>query len=189
VNERLTAEGHAYALLHALGIDVDSPDMQLTPRRMVMALADLALGARAPFDVAGCLSRTFEPPSERPQLVILAGIPFESLCEHHLLPFSGIASVGYLPAPGARVAGISKLARLVRGLAAQPQMQERLGEQVIAALGKHLDVQGAGCLIEAEHLCMTARGPRARGARMVTSHLAGCFFEAPLRQEFMALAR
>jgi GTP cyclohydrolase IA len=156
---------------------------------MTLALADMALGARAPFDVAGCLSRTFEPPSECPQLVILAGIPFTSLCEHHLLPFSGTASVGYLPKPGARVVGISKLARLVEGISLRPQMQERLGDQVIAALGKHLDVQGAGCLIEAEHVCMTARGPMARGARMVTSHLAGCFFEAPLRQEFMALAR
>jgi GTP cyclohydrolase I len=84
---------------------------------------------------------------------------------------------------------VSKLARLVDAYACLPQMQERLGQQVVDALGKHLDIQGAGCVIDAEHMCMTLRGPRAVGARMVTSHLTGCFFDGVVRQEFLALAR
>jgi GTP cyclohydrolase I len=181
-------EYYAYWLLDSLGVDVESPDQQRTPLRMAQALQELTHGLRD-FDAEETLARTFEPPSGQPQMIFLAGIPFTSVCEHHILPFTGTATVAYLPSPGARVAGVSKLARLVDGLAARPQMQERLGEQVTGALNKYLDVQGAACLIEAVHTCMTIRGVKAAGARMVTSHLTGCFFDTPVRGEFLALAR
>jgi GTP cyclohydrolase IA len=182
------AEAGARAMLSSLGFDVDSPSQERTPHRMVAALAELASSVDG-FDAGEALARRFDPPSDVPQMIFLTGIPFTSLCEHHVLPFTGTATVAYLPAPGAKVAGVSKLARLVQGLAARPQMQERLGTQVVEAIGKHLDTQGAGCLIEAVHTCMTLRGPQAAGARMITSHLAGCFFDTPVRGEFLALAR
>lgn len=182
------AEYHAGMLLGQLGIDCMSEDMQRTPRRMVEALAEITHGLRD-FDPEEVLTRQFDPPSQQPQMIFLEGIPFTSLCEHHILPFTGTATVAYLPQPGAKVAGISKLARLVAGYAARPQMQERLGQQIVDAIGKHLDVQGAACLIDAVHTCMTLRGAKAAGARMVTSHLTGCFFDTPVRSEFLALTR
>jgi GTP cyclohydrolase I len=118
----------------------------------------------------------------------MRGISFTSVCEHHLLPFHGTAVVGYLPADGAQLAGASKLARLVEGFAGVPQMQERLGQQVVDALGAHLKIQGAGCILTATHTCLTLRGARNGEAQMVTSHLAGEFLDAPVRGEFLALA-
>jgi len=174
--------------LSRLGIDVESPEMKRTPLRFAQALAELTRNLRVPFDAGAVLARQFEPPAQHPQIVLLCDIPFTSLCEHHILPFTGTATVGYLPQPGAKVAGISKLARLVEGFSLRPQMQERMGQQVVQALGDHLDIQGAGCLIDAVHTCLTLRGPRSAGARMVTSHLTGCFLDAPVRQEFLALA-
>jgi GTP cyclohydrolase IA len=181
---------YAEQFLESLDVDTVSPDMRRTPLRFAKALAELTRGLREPFDAGELLARQFDVAAGgHPQMVMLCGIPFTSVCEHHLLPFTGTASVAYLPQPGARVAGVSKLARLVEGLAARPQMQERLGEQVTGALGEHLKVQGAGCLIDAVHTCLTLRGPRAAGARMVTSHLSGCFLDGTVRQEFLALAR
>lgn len=179
----------AVNLLYLLGVDLDEPGMGRTPLRMVQALAELTEGLRVPFDVVGCLARQFEPSSGEPHLILCCDVPFTSLCEHHILPFTGRATVGYLPAPGAKVAGISKLARLVQGLAQRPTMQERLGQQVTDALHDNLDVQGAGCLIDASHTCMTLRGPKATPAHMVTSHLTGVFRDPTVRSEFLALAR
>lgn len=183
------AELHAGRLLRRLGIDVDSPDLRRTPLRFVQALEELTRHARDPFDAGAVLSRQFDAPRDTPQLIMLCDIPFTSVCEHHILPFTGTATVAYLPQPGAKVAGVSKLARLVEGLAAQPQMQERLGEQIIDALTRHLDIQGAGALIDAVHTCLTIRGPKATGAHMRTSHLSGVFLAGEVRQEFLALAR
>ena len=115
-------------------------------------------------------------------------VPFRSLCEHHLLPFYGYAHVGYLP--GGRIVGLSKLARVVEHFAAGLQVQERLTQQVADWLAGHLGARGVGVVLEAEHLCMTLRGVRARGSRTVTSALRGDLrTDARSRGEFLALTR
>jgi GTP cyclohydrolase IA len=183
------AESAARLLLNLLGIDTTSDGLDATPRRMVQALAELTAGLRDPADPADVLDRTFPAPADHPQMIVMRGIRFTSVCEHHMLPFHGSAVVGYLPFPGRRVVGASKLARLVEGYAVRPQMQERLGEQVTAAIMGKLAAQGAGCLLTATHTCLTLRGARSASAMMVTSHLAGCFKASPVREEFLALSR
>lgn len=182
------AEAAARALLELLSVDISAEDLTETPSRMVRALAELTAGLRGP-DPSDVLDRTFAAPTEHPQMVAMTGIAFTSVCEHHILPFTGTAVVAYLPQPGARIVGASKLARLVTGYAARPQMQERLGEQVTAAIMTRLGAQGAGCVLTADHTCLTLRGARSSSARMITSHLAGCFLDGVVRSEFMALAR
>jgi GTP cyclohydrolase I len=119
--------------------------------------------------------------------VLARAIPFRTVCEHHLLPFSGLAHVGYLP--GDRIVGLSKLARLVEHFAARPQVQERLTKQVAEYLASCLASPGVGVVLEAEHSCMTLRGVRAHGARTVTSALLGTLRSDPGRRaEFFALA-
>jgi GTP cyclohydrolase I len=181
------AEEAAATLLTALGMDIGA-DTERTPHRMVKALAELTANLRTPFDPAATLARTFDPPAPGYTAMIIArDVAFTSVCEHHVLPFTGHATVAYVPQPGARIVGLSKLARLVTGYAARPQMQERLGEQVTAAIMTHLDAQGAGCVLSAVHTCLTLRGPRSSTASMTSSHLAGRFFEPEMRAEFLAL--
>ncbi|NUS04524.1 MAG: GTP cyclohydrolase I, partial [Nonomuraea sp.] len=121
------------------------------------------------------------------ELVLARDIPVQSLCEHHLLPFQGVAHVGYLP--GDRILGLSKLARVVELFARDLQVQERLTKQVADWLQQHLAPKGVGVVIEAEHLCMSMRGVRVRGSRTVTSALQGLLREdARSRQEFFALS-
>ncbi len=177
---------HAAGLLAALGIPCDTESTAATPARMAKALAELTAGQH--LDPARHLAVTFPPEGERATLIAAVDVPFTALCEHHGLPFTGRAAVAYLPVPGARIVGLSKLARLVQEFAARPQVQERLGEQVVDALGAHLDVQGAACLIRSVHACMTLRGARAHGAAMVTTHLTGALHADPLRRtEVLAL--
>ena len=184
------AEQAAADLLQALGIPADRDGLEETPARFAAALAELTAGLHDP-NPARHLERTFPPEGEHPSMITAKGLEFVSVCEHHLLPFYGVAAVAYLPEPGARVVGISKLARLVSGLAARPQMQEHLGAQVVAAITARLAVQGAACMIDAVHTCMTLRGARAGpDARMITNHLTGRFLnEHPVRDEFLALTR
>src|SRR5690348_17058136 len=121
------------------------------------------------------------------ELVLARSIPFRTVCEHHLLPFSGVAHVGYLPAE--RILGLSKLARLVEHFAARPQTQERLTKQVADCLQERVRPRGTGAVLEAEHTCMTLRGVRSTGATTVTSALLGSLRSDPrLRTEFLALA-
>jgi GTP cyclohydrolase I len=121
-------------------------------------------------------------------MVVLRDIPFASLCEHHLLPFTGIAHVGYIPR--GRIVGLSKLARLVEGYARRPQVQERLTSEVADALTEALQPDGCGVVIEAVHTCMTIRGIEKPGATMVTSAMRGGFRSRPeTRAEFMAIVR
>ena len=121
------------------------------------------------------------------ELVLARGIPFRTLCEHHMLPFSGVAHVGYLP--GERILGLSKLARLVEHHAARPQTQERLTKQIADSLAVQLQPRGTGVVLEAEHTCMTLRGVRARGSTTITSALLGTLrADARSRAEFLALA-
>jgi GTP cyclohydrolase I len=120
------------------------------------------------------------------ELVVATGIPFHSLCEHHMLPFVGVAHVGYIPGP--RIIGLSKLARVVERFARSLQVQERLTTQVARWLDEHLRPQGVGVVLEAEHLCMTLRGVQKPGAHTVTSALTGLVRDDPrTRQEFLAL--
>ena len=175
------AEEAAAALLRALGQPLDSPHLADTPRRFAQAYAEM-LAVEA-FDFT-----TFPNTEGYDELVLVEDVPVRSLCEHHLLPFVGVAHVGYLP--GDRVLGLSKMARLVDFYGRRTQTQERLTQQVAAHLDRHLDPRGVGVVIEAEHTCMTLRGVRAPGARTVTSALLGSLRDdARSRAEFLALTR
>ncbi len=174
------AERAAADLLRALGIPLDSESLQGTPARMARAYAELF--APRPFDLT-----TFPNDEGYDELVLARDIPVRSVCEHHLLPFSGVAHVGYLP--GTRILGLSKLARIVEYFACRPQVQERLTKQVADWLDEHLRPRGIGVVIEAEHTCMTLRGVQAGGSRTVTSTMLGALRTDPSsRQEFFALA-
>ena len=175
------AERAAADFLSALGIDLDREERRATPGRMARAYAEL-LAAR-PFRLT-----TFPNDEGYDELVMARAIPFRTLCEHHMLLFSGVAYVGYLP--GERILGLSKLARLVGHFAARPQTQERLTMQVAKCLDANLRPRGAGVVLEAGHTCMTQRGIRALGATTVTSALLGTLrTDARSRAEFFALAR
>lgn len=174
------AQRAAADFLAALGVDVGADGLRETPARMARAYAEL-------FEPRPLRLTTFENAERYDELVIARAIPFRTVCEHHLLPFAGVAHVGYLP--GDRILGLSKLARLVEHFAARPQTQERLTKQVADCLLERLRPQGAGVVLEAEHTCMTLRGVRATGATTVTSALLGSLRTDPqLRSEFFALA-
>jgi GTP cyclohydrolase IA len=173
------AEDAAAALLAALGADPHSEHLRETPRRVARAFAELL--SREPF-----AATTFPNDEGYDELVVVQGIPFQSLCMHHLLPFHGVAHVAYLP--GERVVGLSKPARVVEYFSRELQIQERLTTQVADWLELELDPKGAGIVIEAEHLCMSLRGVQKPGARTVTSALRGALKDDPrTRQEFLSL--
>lgn len=164
-NLDLSAAERAVAdLLRALGLDPHSSQLELTPQRVVQNLHDLITPP------ALSLS-TFENPGNYTEPVLLRDIPFVSVCEHHLLPFHGVAHVGY--APTGNIVGLSALAQIVEHFARSLQIQERLTTQIADYLEAHLSVRGAGVTIEAEHSCVTTRGVRAVGARAVTQAFRG----------------
>ena len=168
-------------LLRALRRDPASPHLSDTPRRVAAAFAEML--TPEPFAIT-----TFPNDEVYDELVLARAIPFTSLCEHHLLPFSGVAHVGYLP--GERIVGLSKLARVVRHYARDLQVQERLTKQVADHLQSALAPKGVGVVLEAEHLCMSVRGVQATGSTTVTSCLLGKLRDdARSRQEFLALAQ
>ncbi|MGH3713354.1 MAG: GTP cyclohydrolase I FolE [Micromonosporaceae bacterium] len=177
----LQAAARAVAdLLAALGRDPSSEHLADTPRRVADAYTELLTPRE--FNLT-----TFPNDEGYDELVLARDIPVQSLCQHHLLPFHGVAHVGYLP--GQRILGLSKLARVVELFARDLQVQERLTKQVADWLTEHLAPKGVGVVIEAEHMCMSLRGVRATGARTVTSALQGLLREDPRsRQEFFALA-
>jgi GTP cyclohydrolase I len=173
------AERAAGQFLTALGVSLDSEGLRETPGRMARAYAELF--SPRPFDLT-----TFPNDEGYDELVLARDVPVRSVCEHHLLPFVGVAHVGYLP--GDRILGLSKLARIVEHFACRPQVQERLTKQIADWLSDQLHPQGVGVVIEAEHTCMTLRGVRATGSRTVTSTLLGSLrSDARSRQEFFAL--
>jgi GTP cyclohydrolase IA len=175
------AERAAGEFLRALGVPTDSESVRGTPGRMARAYAELF--STPEFDLT-----TFPNDEGYDELVLARSIPLRSVCEHHLLPFVGVAHVGYLPRE--RILGLSKLARVVGHFAARPQVQERLTKQVAGWLSDNLDPAGVGVVIEAEHTCMTVRGVRASGSTTVTSALLGALRDDPRsRQEFFALTR
>jgi len=167
-------------LMRAIGMDPADPSLARTPQRVARAYAEL-LSPRE-FGLT-----TFPNDEGYDELVVARDIPFTSICEHHLLPFVGTASVGYLP--GARILGLSKLARVVELFARRPQVQERMTKQVASWLDQHLRARGVGVVVRAEHTCMTLRGVQARGATTVTSALLGTLRDDPRsRSEFLGLA-
>jgi GTP cyclohydrolase IA len=173
------AERAVTELLAALGQDPTSEELAETPRRVAASYAELLTSA--PFTAT-----TFANDEGYDELVLVRAIPFSSLCQHHLLPFTGVAHVGYLPA--GRILGLSKLARVVELFSRRLQFQERLTAQVAGWLQDELAPRGVGVVLEAEHLCMTLRGVQATGARTVTSTLHGRLRTDPRsRQEFLTL--
>jgi GTP cyclohydrolase I len=166
--------------LHALGISTATESLRETPQRMARAYAEL-------FTAPSFNMTTFPNDEGYDELVMAREIPVRAVCEHHLLPFTGVAHVGYLP--GERILGLSKLARVVTHFCARPQVQERLTKQVANWLDEHLAPKGVGVVIEAEHTCMTLRGVRAAGSSTVTSTLLGTLRDdSRSRQEFFALS-
>ena len=175
------AERAVRDLLVALGRDPSSPHLTDTPLRVAKSLTEM-LTARE-FDLT-----TFPNDEHYDELVLARSIPLQSLCEHHMLPFTGVAHVGYLP--GERILGLSKLARVVELFARDLQVQERLTVQVANWLQENLAPEGVGVVIEAEHLCMSMRGVKAGGSKTITSAVHGVLREdARSRQEFFALTR
>lgn len=171
-------------LLSHIGEDPTRDGLIDTPARVVKAYTEMTQGYR--LDPAVVLGTTFDV-GNCDELVIVSGVAFTSLCEHHLLPFTGTATVGYLP--GARVVGLSKLARLVDLYAQRLQVQERMTTQVATAIMEHLDAQAAGVVIRASHQCMSCRGVR-KVAEMTTSAMFGRLRDDPaMRAEFLGLAR
>ena len=172
------AEAAAAAFLRALGVPCDDESTGRTPGRMAAAYA--ALLTPRPFEMT-----TFPNDEGYDELVIVRSIPVQSVCEHHFLPFTGVAHVAYIP--GERIVGLSKLARVVELFARRPQVQERLTQQIANWLDDHLSPRGVGVVVEAEHSCMTLRGAQATGATTSTSSLRGLLRESPQsRAEFFA---
>jgi len=169
-------------LLHAVGEDPAREGLLDTPRRIAEMYEEIFGGLAV--DPADYLKVGFEVAHD--EMVILRNIPFYSMCEHHFLPFHGEAHVGYVP--DGRVVGISKLARVVEGFARRPQIQEQLTSQVAEAIMGALKPDGVAVVIEAEHLCMTMRGVKKPGSRMVTSAMRGEFRASSVtRAEFLSL--
>ncbi len=172
-------------MIAAIGDDEAREGLRETPRRIAEMYVEVFDGIdQNPVDTLGV---TFDAGGHQ-EMIILKDIPFYSMCEHHFLPFHGVAHVGYIPK--GRVAGVSKIARVVETLARRPQMQERLTSQIADALMTGLGPIGVAVVIEAEHLCMTMRGVKKPGSRMVTSANRGTFRTNPAtRAEFFSLVR
>jgi GTP cyclohydrolase I len=181
--DRERAEAAVRELLAAIGEDPDREGLRETPARVARAYAELTSGLRQrPEDV---LTTTFDLGHD--EMVLVRDIELWSMCEHHLVPFTGVAHVGYIPSDAGKITGLSKLARLVDLYAKRPQVQERLTTQVAESLMTLLDARGVIVVIEAEHLCMTMRGVRKAGARTITSAVRGQMHNAATRAEAMAL--
>ncbi len=179
--DEAAAETAAAALLTALGLDITSEHLTRTPHRMAQALIEMT--SSEDFELT-----TFPNDEGYDELVLVRDIPVQSVCEHHILPFTGVAHVGYLP--GERILGLSKFARMVQWHARRPQTQERLTHQIATHLGDALAPRGVGVVIQAEHTCMSLRGARVPGTVTTTSALFGRLREDPRsRAEFLELTR
>ena len=177
------AEAAVREFLYAIGEDPDREGLLETPGRVARAARELYAGLWQ--DPAQVLSKTFSIDHE--ELIIVRDIPMYSTCEHHLLPFHGVAHIGYIPAADGKVTGLSKLGRLVEVFARRPQVQEQITTQVADALVEHLGVQGVIVVIEAEHLCMSMRGVQKPGSRTITSAVRGQLRNPATRAEAMSL--
>jgi GTP cyclohydrolase IA len=179
--DREAAEAAISDLLQALGIDTSDEVLKDTPARVASTLCDFLTPVQ--FELT-----TFPNDEGYDELILARSIPFHSLCMHHMLPFVGVAHVGYLPAD--RLLGLSKLARVVELFARSLQVQERMTAQIASWLQDKLQPKGVGVVVEAEHMCMSLRGVRKPGTRTVTSSLYGLIRNDPrTRQEFLTLAQ
>jgi GTP cyclohydrolase I len=177
------AEAAVRELLIAVGEDPDREGLRETPGRVARAYEELLSGMRvAAEDV---LTTTFDIGHD--EMVLVRDIELWSMCEHHLVPFTGVAHIGYIPNEDGRITGLSKLARLVDAYAKRPQVQERLTTQIADSLMKILDARGAIVVIEAEHLCMTMRGVKKPGSKTITSAVRGIMHAPATRAEAMSL--
>lgn len=177
------AEQAVRDLLVAVGEDPDRDGLRDTPARVARAYEEIFRGMRmTPEEV---LTTTFDMGHD--EMVLVRDIELYSTCEHHLVPFHGVAHIGYIPNVDGRITGLSKLARLVDVFAKRPQVQERLTTQVADALMQILEPRGAIVVMEAEHLCMSMRGVRKPGARTTTSAVRGILRDPATRAEAMAL--
>jgi len=171
-------------LIEAVGEDPQREGLVDTPRRIAEMYAEIFAGLQV--DPRTVLAVNFEEGHD--EMVILKDIPFYSLCEHHFLPFHGVAHVGYIPEGS--VVGISKIARVAELFAKRPQLQERLTSQIADCIMEALEPDGVAVVVEAEHLCMTMRGVKKPGSRMVTSAMRGHFKQRNVsRSEFLALVQ
>jgi GTP cyclohydrolase I len=177
------AEAAIRELLIAVGEDPDREGLLETPARVARAYAELLGGMR--LSAEDVLTTTFDLGHD--EMILVRDIELWSMCEHHLVPFTGVAHVGYIPHQNGRITGLSKLARLVDVYARRPQVQERLTTQVADSLMEILEARGAIVVIEAEHLCMTMRGVRKPGSKTVTSAVRGTMHQAATRAEAMSL--
>ncbi|MEU2119735.1 GTP cyclohydrolase I FolE [Streptomyces sp. NPDC058700] len=177
------AENAVRELLIAVGEDPDREGLKETPARVARAYKELFAGLwQTPEDV---LTTTFDLGHD--EMVLVKDIELMATCEHHLLPFHGVAHIGYIPAESGKITGLSKLARLVDVFARRPQVQERLTTQIADSLMRILDARGAIVVIEAEHMCMALRGVRKPGAKTTTSAVRGQLRDATTRAEAMSL--
>lgn len=177
------AEAAVRELLIAVGEDPDREGLRRQPARVARAYKELFAGLwQKPEDV---LTTTFDLGHD--EMVLVKDIELTSQCEHHLLPFHGVAHIGYIPAESGKITGLSKLARLVDVFARRPQVQERLTTQIADSLMRILDARGAIVVIEAEHMCMALRGVRKPGAKTTTSAVRGQLRDATTRAEAMSL--
>jgi GTP cyclohydrolase I len=172
------------AWLTSRGLDPSSEALLGTPGRVLKALTEFTSGYDE--DPADYLGRTF-PVEHSGYPISVTNIPFTSVCEHHLLPFSGLAMISYQPSAGAEVVGLSKLPRLLDVYARRLQTQEQLTKQVTDALEKHLRIDGAACVVGSEHGCLAHRGARKPGAVMVTGSFTGVFQDPDTRRDLLAM--
>lgn len=177
------AEAAVREFLAAIGEDPDREGLRETPGRVARAANELYAGMGK--DPADTLATVFQ--IDHDEMIIVRDIELYSTCEHHLLPFHGVAHIGYIPAEDGRVTGLSKLARLVDLYAKRPQVQERITTQIADALVTHLHARGVIVVVEAEHLCMSMRGVRKPGSRTITSAVRGQLINPATRAEAMAL--
>jgi GTP cyclohydrolase IA len=181
--DRERAEAAIRELLIAVGEDPDREGLVDTPRRVAKAYAEMFGGMR--LHAEDVLTTTFDIGHD--EMVLVKDIEVWSMCEHHLVPFTGVAHIGYIPSDDGRITGLSKLARLVDVFARRPQVQERLTTQVADSLVELLEPRGTIVVFECEHLCMTMRGVRKPGAKTVTSAVRGQMRNATTRAEAMSL--
>lgn len=182
------AERAIATLLAHLGYDADDATIRDTPGRVVRALAEMTAGQH--LDASVPLARTFPATdgTDHDELIAQTGIEFTALCEHHLMPFTGTATVAYVPRPGAPVVGLSKLGRVVDIFARRLTMQERMTRQITTALDTHLSTLGAACIVRSTHACMGVRGVRKPAAVTVTSSMTGILREdGRTRDELLAI--
>ena len=187
--DRPRVEALVRELLEAIGEDPDRPGLRQTPHRVAEAYAEfcsrVGVGAAAPLDRTISVSRGPAPDTVSSGAVLLRDVRFRSVCEHHLLPFIGMAHIAYLP--GEQVVGLGALPRVVDALASRPQVQERLGEQIADAIGSRIDARGVLVVLDAVHGCVTSRGERQPEASTVTIAARGELAEPAARAELIAL--